>query len=483
MRTKQVFKMLAMGFSLLSLSVTILSAQTVTTLASFNGLNGKNFAGGPSLTQGLDGNFYGASYYGGVNGYGTVFKVTPTGKLTTLYSFCSLSNCADGRYPYGTLLLGTNGNFYGTTQMGGNGNLAQCGSIGCGTVFKITPAGELTTLHSFCSAENCTEGMAPVAGLTLGPNGNFYGTTFQGGTGCGACGTVFEITPSGVLTTPHNFNFTDGSDPQINPVLANNGVFYGATAQGGPTNGGAVYAMNATGTFKVLFDIPLLNGQTQGVSPLSVGADGNMYGTTFAGGNGQGSIFKLAPTGAFTTLYDFCSQVCLDEAPSAGVIQASDGNLYGTAAGGSFNAGAIYQLTSDGKYTDLYSFCAQKGCPDGSGPGATLLQGTDGKLYGVTSTGGGAKCSCGTIYSLSVSLAPFVEPNPSFGRVGNTVAILGNNLTGTTSVSFNGVPATFTVVSDTFVKATVPSGATSGTIQVTTSSATLNSNVTFRVIR
>jgi len=121
MHTQKIANVLAMAVTLFCLSVTILSAQTFTTLASFNGLNGKNFAGGPSLTQGLDGNFYGASYYGGANGYGTVFKVTPAGALTTLYSFCALSNCADGSYPYGTLLLGTNGNFYGTTQMGGMG--------------------------------------------------------------------------------------------------------------------------------------------------------------------------------------------------------------------------------------------------------------------------------------------------------------------------------------------------------------------------
>lgn len=481
MYTKQICKMLVAGLALY-LSVAILSAQTLTTLATFNGMNGKNFAGGPSLTQGLDGNLYGASYYGGANGYGTVFRVTPAGVLTTLYSFCAPSNCADGSYPYGTLLLGTNGNFYGTTQMGGNGNVALCGSIGCGTVFEITPAGKLTTLHSFCSAENCTEGIAPVAGLTLGPNGNFYGTTYQGGSGCGACGTVFEITPTGQFTTPHSFNLTDGGDPQINPVLADNGVFYGATAQGGPTNGGTVYAMSSTGTFKVLFNIPLLHAQTQNVNPMSLGSDGNIYGTTRFGGSGFGSIFKLAPGGSFTTLHDFCSQACYAEAPGAGVIQATDGNLYGTTNAGTFNAGAIYQLTPDGAFTDLYNFCALPGCPDGSGPGATLVQGTDGKLYGVTSTGG-TKCNCGTIYSLSMGFAPFVKPNPSFGRTGNTVAILGNNLTGATSVTFNGVPANFTVVSDTFIKATVPSGATSGAIQVTTPSATLNSNVNFRVVR
>jgi uncharacterized repeat protein (TIGR03803 family) len=183
------------------------AAPCFTSLVSFNGTNGAN----PyliSLVQGLNGNLYGTTQYGGAHAAGTIFKITPAGTLTNppLYSFCTKTGCADGYYPYAGLVLATNGNFYGTTSNGG--------AHGYGTGFKITPTGTLTTLHSFAGAD----GADPVAGLVQGTDGNFYGTTHSGG--AEGLGTVFKMTPAGTLTNPPLYSFcpkwpscTDGVYP------------------------------------------------------------------------------------------------------------------------------------------------------------------------------------------------------------------------------------------------------------------------------
>jgi uncharacterized repeat protein (TIGR03803 family) len=210
------------------------SAQTFTTLANFNNADGDEPA---SLVQGTDGNFYGVTHYGGLGpgncpygrsmGCGTVFRVTPAGTLTKLYSFCSQPNCADGNFPVG-LVEGANGNFYGVTSSGGG--LVSCGN-GCGTVFEITPTGKLTTLYRFCSQFACPDGDEPLGGLALGSNGVFYGTTLLGGANQG--GTVFAITADGKLTTLYSFcaqsNCTDGMWPSETLLQATNGKLYGST--------------------------------------------------------------------------------------------------------------------------------------------------------------------------------------------------------------------------------------------------------------
>jgi len=186
------------------------------------------------------------------------------------------------------------------------------------------------------------------------------------------------------------------------------------------------------------------------------------------------------------TLYTFCTQAnCPDGAgPFATLVQGSDGNFYGTTIGGGIggNGGTIFRITPDGTLTTLYTFCKQGyPCPDGDGPDTPLVQGTDGIFYGGTSQGG-RLCQCGVIFSENMGLSPFVEAQPAFGAAGRVIQILGNNLTGTTSVAFNGTSATFKLISSTYIKAEVPSGATSGTIVVTTPSGTLNSNVPFQVV-
>jgi uncharacterized repeat protein (TIGR03803 family) len=187
-----------------------------------------------------------------------------------------------------------------------------------------------------------------------------------------------------------------------------------------------------------------------------------------------------------TTLYSFCSQSgCFDGySPVAGLIQATDRNLYGTTQwGGAESQGVVFKITPTGTLTTLYSFPLP--WTDGIYPVAGLVQATNGTLYGTTDAGGtSSDCypACGTAFSLSVGLGPFVETQTTSGEVGAAVKILGSDLTGATSVSFNGAAAAFTIVAPSLITATVPAGATSGTVQVVTPRGTLSSNVPFRVL-
>ena len=465
------------------------SAQTLTTIANFNKADGFNPT---SLAQGTDGNLYGVTYYGGVSsncplsptaGCGTLFRVTTAGTLTLLYTFCSKANCADGFNPVGNLVQGANGNFYGVTQLGG-GNTSVC-SEGCGTFFEITPAGQLTTLHSFCSQTNCSDGGQPIGGLMVAANGVFYGTTEGGGATNG--GTVFSITSGGAFTTLYNFcaqtSCTDGSFPAAAMVQATNGKLYGSTDFGGTYNRGTIFSISTAGSFASVHTFN--RGINPSPNPLIQGADGNLYGTTAQGGTYRdGTVFRLTPAGTLTYLHSFCTESgCVDgELPYVGLAQGNDGNFYGTTSGGGriYYAGTVFEITPTRSFSTLYSFCAQTACLDGSAA-MGLMQATNGNFYGVTKDGGSD--NAGTVFELSTGLGPFVEVKPGFSNAGKTVYILGNNLTGTSSVTFNGTAATFSVISDTFMKATVPAGATTGTIQVTTPSGTLLSNMPFHIIK
>jgi len=234
---------------------------------------------------------------------------------------------------------------------------------------------------------------------------------------------------------------------------------------------------------------------------LVLGTDGYFYGTTSGGGKGLGTIFKTTPKGQLTTLYNFCSLTnCVDGSSSFGLIQGTDGNFYGTTVYGGNDSntlcngvqfegcGTIFSITSAGVFTTLYSFCPGTACSDGSGPFAELMQSTNGEFYGTTGGGGApsSTCSspygCGTVYSLATGLKPFVKTLPTSGTVGAPIRILGNNLTGATSVTFNGTQATFTVMSSTLIATTVPTGATTGKIRVTLPGGTLVSNIRFYVV-
>jgi uncharacterized repeat protein (TIGR03803 family) len=405
---------------LLGLAAAVSSAQTLTTVADFDGADGT----GPNsvLVQGTDGNFYGTTEFGGANNLGTVFKMTPAGALTTLHSFCSQPGvCTDGLTPNG-LVQATDGNFYGTTIRGGtitsNCNGFNTGG-GCGTVFKITPTGQLTTLYKFCSQPNCTDGFIPLAPLVQGTDGNLYGTTAGGGIGpyeTYGNGTIFKMTPTGALTTLYRFcslaNCADGSGPGGTSgggglVQATDGNFYGTTWGGGTSNVGTVFKITAGGTLTTLHSFDGADGGYPN-GTLVQGSDGNFYGTE------RGGVFKITPEGALTPLASL-------DFPYAGLVQATDGNFYGTEYTGGIGDGSIFKITSDGVVTPLYSFCSQANCTDGYAPIAGVMQAANGKLYGTTLGGGTFSCvdysvgyeGCGTIYSLDVGLSRPGKPSLS----------------------------------------------------------------------
>jgi uncharacterized repeat protein (TIGR03803 family) len=443
-------------------------AQTFKSLVNFDGTDGAS----PrymSLVQGPDGEFYGTTADGGTSNYGTVFKMTASGTLSTIYNFCSQSNCADGQFPDGGLVLGSNGNFYGTTFAGGAND--------DGTVFRITRAGALTTLHSF----DRTDGSGPSAPLVEAVNGSFYGTTQSGG--ASSVGTVFKITAAGAFTSLHSFDNSDGAYPYAGLVQASNGNLYGTTESGGSEGDGSIFSITMGGTLTTIYNFCSVSGCDDGEYPfggLIQASDKNLYGTAYDGGtHGDGTIFKITTGGTLTTIYNFCSQTnCIDgSTPEAGLIQATDGNFYGvTAFGGTNGYGTVFKVTSAGALTTLNLFDST----DGSAPVGGLLQGTNGTLYGTTYEGGTSEL--GTVYSETVGLGPFVKTVQLGGAVGSSVIILGNDLTGSTSVTFNGTAATFKVAASTAITTTVPSGATSGTVEVTTPKGTLKSNVPFLVI-
>lgn len=445
------------------------AAQTFTTLASFDWTNG-GYPDYVSLVQGTDGDFYGTTDVGGAYGYGAIFKICSSGKLVTLYSFCAAGYpCADGYEPEAGLVQDGGGNFYGTTSAGG--------ANGDGTVFQITPAGKLTTLHSF----DGTDGSYPEAGLVVATNGDIYGTTSVGGEDYQ--GTVFKIT-AGTLTTLHSFDVADGSDPRSALIQATNGNLYGETLYGGAYDSGTVFEMTAGGALTTLYSFCAQTNCPDGNGPyggLVQGANGNFYGTTISGGAySYGTVFEVsAATGTLTTLYSFCAEgyPCPDgDGPIGQLIQATDGNFYGTTTyGGTNNDGTIFKITSAGTLTTLHTFDGS----DGSFIFGGLIQATGGIFYGPTFQGGAS--NDGSIFRLSTGLRPFVKTEPASGKVGAKVIILGNGLTGTTSVSFNGTAATFTVVRGSEIVATVPTGATTGAVEVTTPKGTLKSNVAFQV--
>ena len=461
MKSKWSRVVFALGASLLAAGVGA-PAQSFTTLVNFNLANGANPQFGPPV-QGYDGEMYGMTSSGGNTtfcpsyGCGTVFKVSTTGVLTSLYDF----NVTHGSEPFGSLALNLDGNFYGTTGGGGiNGN---------GTVFRVTPTGKLTTLFSFNYYVN---GAGPFAGLVLGTDGNFYGTTTSGG--ANGFGTIFRVSPEGKLTILHGFNYGDGYFVFGTLVQARDGSLYGASYAGGTSGVGTVFKLAPDGTFTVLHNFDNTDG-AYAYGSLIQATDGNFYGTTQTGGAyGQGTVFKITSAGDLTTIHSF--NVTDGANPTAGLIEAADGRFYGTTvAGGSDNLGTVFDMTSTGTLRTLHSFDGS----DGSAVYGGLAQSTNGNLYGMTNSGG--SYDYGTVFGVSGHLSPFVETVPVSGKVGASVLILGTDLKESTSATFNGTPATFKVVSGSLISTTVPAGATTGPVQVVTPSGTLTSNVNFQV--
>ncbi len=468
--------------------VTASQAQTFTVLVELSATTGTRPLS--SLVQGLDGNLYGTASAAGKYGRGTFFQITPSGTVTTLYDFCYkfVSTCPDGAYPMGAIALGPDGSFYGTTD--GTGPAQNS----FGTVYKITSAGSLTTLHTFCALPNCSDGEQPAAGLTLAQNLLFYGIS---GAGTNSA-RVFRIGPSGnfktVLQDCPGQNCPTDAGPGWTLLQASGGYLVGP-GPGGAFNAGAIYRMTPLGVPSIIYsfcdDLTChegLEGEIRGA--LVQTPSGLFFGTTADGGSGVncprslqgcGVAFRIKASGggSLTKLHDFCSyQLCRDGTFPGPLIQASDGNFYGgTQAGGSGNNGTVFKLTPSGKFSRVWAFEGT----GGNGPVTALLQVTDGSLYGTTGAGG--THNGGTIFRISLGLPPFIKTVQPAGKVGDTILILGNGLTGSTSVTFNGTSASFTVVSDTEISATVPSGATSGTIQVVTPSTTLSTLGPFPVLQ
>src|SRR5579863_4741028 len=404
------------------------------------------------VAQGRDGNLWSTTPFGGKHNMGTAFKLTPGGKLTVIYNFTS----ATGQ-PASGLTLGTNGNFYGATFNGGTGTAC---SGGCGTVFELTPSGKLTILWNFTGGN---DGQFPYSGPIEGRDGNFYGTTYQGGTN--TVGTIYQ------------FDAIHGAFPIGPLVQATDGNLYGTTAGFG-FNYGTIFKIVPSGDFPLtlLHSFDVFDGAYP-YAGLVQGSDAKLHGTT-TGASLFGDVFDITTKGSFAELHALNGST--DGAyANAGLVQATDGNFYGAAQQEGNGFGTFFRITSKGTFT----VCEDFNATDGAEPLVTPIQHTNGILYGDTSLGGDVNNS-GVFYSLNLGLEPFVSLLPTSGKVGATVEILGQGFTGTKAVSFNGTAAAkFTVVSTTYMTAVVPTGATTGLVTVTTPKANLQSNKKFRVTK
>src|SRR5208282_1174964 len=328
-----------------------------------------------------------------------VFKITPGGTLTPLYNFCSQSDCADGEIPYAGLIQGTDGNFYGTTQFGG--------TIGAGTVFKVTPGGTLTTLYNFCSQSGSTDGDEPFAGLVQGTDGNFYGTTVSGG--ANGLGTIFKLTPSGALTTLYSFcsqsGCSDGENPYAGLVQASDGNFYGTTQNAGAIGYGTVFSLpvglerlaKTQPSFgKAGANLTIHRPDLTGATSLRFGGNAaanfiqrpHLAGVAGPGLSGNVAVFPGLPRTKLTTReirgaatgpmkgtapagkakpfsQNLTTLLSFDGANGAYpfrtfLIQGTDGNFYGTTSGGGvYDQGTAFKVTPGGTLTTLYTFCSQ----------------------------------------------------------------------------------------------------------------------------
>ena len=465
------FRLFSCAAVMFVLALTVVAhAQTFSALYNFGSNSGDPYQGNPYypeiVAQGRDGNLYSTAPNGGANDAGAVFKITPAGTLSVLYSF----DGAHGSTPYGGLTLGTDGNFYGTTSGGG--------TYGDGTVFKVTPTGSLTVLYNFTAGN---DGYNPYAPPVEGTDGNFYGTVYNGGAGLG---TIYKITPSGKFTTLYQFDDTHGYSPVDPLVQGTDGNFYG-TAEGGGSNGvGVVFKITPSGKLTVLYNFDYTHGSIP-YGGLTLGTDGNFYGTTGSGGTrSYGTVFKITPAGKLTVLHSM-NGTTDGIGPVAGVLQGSDGNFYGANSnGGKSNYGTTFQITPKGKLTVLHNF----DLTTGSTPDDTPFQHTNGIVYGETVYGGTGNVNpcvageCGVFYGWSDSLPTFASLLPYSGKVGKTVGILGQGFSSSSVVKFDGVKATAVKnTGSTFLSVTVPPGALTGSVTVTTGSTILTSNKTFRV--
>jgi uncharacterized repeat protein (TIGR03803 family) len=445
-------------------------AQTYSVLTNFH--TNSTVLGTPApafpgvVAQGRDGNLYSTTARGGINVgdiAGTIFQVTPAGTLKIVHGFSLGAAPGSPYFPESGLTLGTDGFFYGTCS-------AENGFQGA--IFKADSSGNVTVLYSF---RNKGDGGAPWAPPIQGTDGSLYGTTSNSD-------GVYKLTPDGTFTALHAIVLVGEGQGDVAHLKAplvqgSDGDFYGTTISSplpGQSNSGTVFKITSTGEITYIYKFDNTHGAAP-IGPVIQGSDGDFYGTTSAGGaNGFGVVFKLTSSGELTVLHSFNGTD--GKTPNAGLVQANNGVFYGAAsAGGTLGFGTIFKITSTGDFSVLHNFDSTNGAT----PTVTLVQHTNGLLYADT-TAGGAN-GFGVFYSLNDSLQPFVSLLPISGQVGASIGILGQGFTGTTNVSFNGGPATFTVVSDTFLSATVPINGITGKVTVTTPKGTSTSDKVFTV--
>ena len=441
---------------LLLATSSLLQAQTYTDLFDFDGTNHGCCSIYPGmLAQGRDGNLYGTTTQGGANSRGAIFKATLTGTVTLLHSF----NLTDGAAPQGGLTLAADGNFYGSTPAGGTDS--------AGVIFKITPSGTFTVIYNFTRG---TDGGFPKISPVPGNDGSLYGATGVGGS------IFYKITTAGVLTPLATLSLET-----FGPLtLGSDGKFYGVTNVGGTSNLGSAFSVTTTGVIKTIFNFASATGSLP-YGPLLLSADGNFYGTAYTSGSlGGGVVYKLTPAGVYTVLHSFHST---DRSqglnPTTGLVQGSDGFLYGvTSGGGAHLFGTMFKVKPDGTgYADILDFDGTHGGVPYSQP---LLH-TNGEIYGQTNAGGAH--NDGVIYSVAAGLNAFIQPVPlKQAKVGASVGILGQNLSTATQVLFGTGAGTFTVTGSSFMNAKPATGATTGVITVKEPSGNLVSPLVFKIV-
>ncbi|MGO8794293.1 MAG: choice-of-anchor tandem repeat GloVer-containing protein [Candidatus Sulfotelmatobacter sp.] len=429
----------------------LLSAQTVTDLITFNGANGAD----PlyvTFVQGRDGRLYGTTYSGGANNLGAVIKINLSDNNSiVLHSFAG----TDGSNPGGGLTLATNGNYYGATVTGGTSNL--------GVLYSITTAGTLTLLHNFAGG---SDGEYPYGPPIQATDGNFYGAT-AGAPDTGNPATIYKLTSAGVYSVIFTFSQSTTGVAVYGLVQGADGLLYAAANVGGSNGCGTIVKLTTAGVLKETHTFSCTIGPHYPVAPPLLASNGTLYGTTPSGGaHGQGTIYDISKSFGVNVLYGFTDIPGDGDDPNAGLVQASDGNLYGV----TYYYSQVFSWNLNGTYTAFPGYIYGDTV-------ANLMQDTNGLFYGVSGGTGGY----GFVYSFNNGLSPFVAFVKPQGAVGANVQILGQGFIGSTSVTFNGVPATFSVVSDTYMTAIVPAGATTGPVVVTTPSGTLTSNQRFMV--
>jgi uncharacterized repeat protein (TIGR03803 family) len=391
---------------------------------------------------------------------GQAFRMSTTGALTDLHEFVT----NDGEVVAGGLNLGRDGLFYGSALYNGPNN--------GGTVFQMTATGNVTVLHSFSEP-----GGNPQASPVQSLYGDFYGTTYGDDNDPGSdAGTVYKIDSAGNFTLLHTLSaYTEGANPSAPLVQdSSNFWFYGVAEHGGPNSVGSIFRIDSKGDFEVLH----LFNDGDGGYPVSLiqASDGNFYGSTYLGGQyNQGGVFKMdAVTHQVTVLHNFTGGSD-GGGGSIGFLQASDGYLYGLTANGGSAGGTLFRMSTSGSdFKVLHTFEKSSGYLPNS-----LMQDTNGFLYGETCYGGTS--GWGVFFRYDLGLPEFVSFLGTYGRVGMTVDLLGQNFTSDSQVLFNGVPAQVIEVEPNFMKVTVPEGATTGWITVTTSKGIVKSNKPFLV--